>query len=59
MWDRRLQGVEAVIERQKRMPPEGTMIASSSSERTVDFASRGPVGRSATDDRFFHLATVF
>jgi hypothetical protein len=24
----------------------------------VDFASFGPVGRSATEPRFFHLATV-
>jgi hypothetical protein len=34
-------------------------IASSSIESTVYFGSRGPVGRSATEPRFFHLATVF
>ncbi len=35
------------------------MIASSSMERTVDLASLGPVGLSATVSRCFHLATVF
>jgi hypothetical protein len=35
------------------------MIASSSIDNTVDFGSFGPVGRSATELRFFHLATVF
>ena len=34
------------------------MIASSSMERMVDLGSRGPVGRSATEPRFFHFATV-
>ena len=33
------------------------MIASSSIDSTVDFGSFGPVGRSATELRFFHLAT--
>ena len=33
-------------------------IASSAIESTVDFASFGPVFRSATEPRFFHLATV-
>jgi hypothetical protein len=37
----------------------GTMIASSSIDSTVDFGSRAPVGRSATEPRFFQLATVF
>jgi hypothetical protein len=32
---------------------------SSSTESTVDLGSFGPVGRSATEDRFRHLATVF
>src|ERR1700757_3892907 len=36
-----------------------TIIASSSMERTVDLASLGPVGRSATVSRCFHFATVF
>ena len=35
------------------------MTASSSIERTVDLGSFGPVGRSAAEVRFFHLATVF
>ena len=35
------------------------MIASSSIESTVDFGSFGPVGRSATELRWRHLATVF
>ena len=35
------------------------MIASSSTERTVDFGSFGPVGTSVTEVRFFHFATVF
>jgi hypothetical protein len=35
------------------------MTASSSRERDVDFGSLGPVGRSAVESRFFHLATVF
>jgi len=34
-------------------------MASSSGDRTVEAAFFGPVGRSATDVRFFHLATVF
>ena len=34
------------------------ITASSSTVRTVDPASLGPVGRSETDVRFFHLATV-
>jgi len=38
---------------------KATMIASSSIESTVDFASFGPVFRSATHPRFFHLATIF
>ena len=38
---------------------KATMIASSSIERTVDFGSFGPVGRSATELRWRHLATVF
>jgi hypothetical protein len=34
-------------------------MASSSTDKTVDFGSLGPVGRSLTELRFFHLATVF
>ena len=36
----------------------GIMTASSSVERTVERGRLGPVGRSATEARFFHLATV-
>jgi hypothetical protein len=35
------------------------MIASSSTERTVDFGSFGPFFRSEVEVRFFHFATVF
>jgi hypothetical protein len=35
------------------------MIASSSIDSTVDLGSFGPVGRSATEVRLFHFATVF
>jgi hypothetical protein len=35
------------------------MTASSSIVSTVDFGRLGPVGRSATEARLFHLATVF
>jgi hypothetical protein len=35
------------------------MTASSSIDSTVDRATLGPVGKSAVDVRFFHLATVF
>ena len=38
---------------------KATITASSSMLRTVEAASLGPVGRSATDPRFFHFATVF
>jgi hypothetical protein len=35
------------------------MRASSPSVRTVDFGLFGPLGQSALELRFFHLATVF
>jgi hypothetical protein len=38
---------------------KATMMASSSTDRTVDLGSLGPVGWSVTVPRFFHLATVF
>jgi hypothetical protein len=38
---------------------KATAIASSSGVRTVDFGSLGPVGTSATEVRFRHVATVF
>ena len=38
---------------------KATTTASSSTDRTVDLASLGPVRRSETDFRDFHLAMVF
>ena len=35
------------------------MTASSSMERTVDLGYLGPVGKSASETRFFDFATVF
>jgi hypothetical protein len=35
------------------------MIASSSTDNTVERGAFGPVGRSATEARFFHFAAVF
>jgi len=35
------------------------MIASSASDKTDDFGSFGPAGKSCTEVRFFHLATIF
>jgi hypothetical protein len=40
----------------KVLPRKATTIASSSTDSTVDLGSFGPVGRSATEDRFLHLA---
>jgi len=37
----------------------GLSTASSSVVSTVDFGFLGPVGKSATEVRFFHFATVF
>jgi hypothetical protein len=34
---------------------KATMMASSSSDKLVDFGSFGPVGRSATESRCFHF----
>ena len=55
VWDRGLQGIEAVVQRQQGVRRRATMTASSSIDSTVDLATLGPVGRV----RFFHLATVF
>ncbi len=59
MRDRRLQGIEAIIERQQGVPTKGNDDRLSPIDSTVDFGSRGPVGKSATELRLFHLATVF
>jgi hypothetical protein len=55
----RLQGVEAVVERQQGMPSESDDHRLFFLVRTVDLGFFGPVGRSATEVRPFHLATVF
>ena len=59
MRDGRLEGVEAIVQRQQRVLSErhddGLVLAM---ERTVDLGSRGPVSRSATEPRFCHFATV-
>lgn len=55
----RLYGEEAVIVWPQGVAPESDMTASTSRKSTVDLGSRGPVGRSATELRFLHLATVF
>ena len=54
-----LKGVQAVVEWHSVCLRKATTIASSSGESTVERASFGPVGRSATEVRRFHLATVF
>jgi hypothetical protein len=59
MRDGRLQGVEAVVERQQGMPSESDDHRLFFLVRTVDLGFFGPVGRSATEVRPFHLATVF
>ena len=60
MRDGRLQSVQAVVERQQRMPAEGDDDGLFlDADRTVEQRSLGPVRRSETDFRAFHLATVF
>jgi hypothetical protein len=41
------------------MPPEATIIASSSIDRIADLVPFGPIGRSGTVSQLFHFATVF
>jgi hypothetical protein len=61
LGDRGLQGVEAVVERQERVLAkcDDDMMASCSTDKTVDFGTVGPVRRSAVESRFLHFATVF
>ncbi len=57
--DRRLQAVEKFVERQQSMPTEGNddrFLIQRQHRRMQVFR---PVGRSAREGRFFHLATVF
>ena len=58
MRDGRLEGIEAIVQRQQRMLSEHHDDRLVLDGRTVDLGSRGPVGRSATEPRFFHFATV-
>ena len=59
MRDGGLQGIEAVVGGSKACLRKATTTASSSADRTVDLGSLGPVRRSETDFRAFHLAMVF
>lgn len=54
-----MKRIEAVVERQQRVAAESDNDRSSSIESTVDLGSFGPVGRSETEARLFHFATVF
>ena len=55
-----LQGVQAVVERQQRVTTERDDDGlSSSTDSVVEVGALGPVGRSATEVRAFHLAIVF
>ena len=53
MRDRRLQRIEAVIERQQRVPAKGKNDRLFPIDSTVEVGCLGPVGRSATELRFF------
>jgi hypothetical protein len=57
--DRRLQGVEAVVQGQQGVLRKATTIASSSAVSTVERAVFGPILASCTKARLRHLATVF
>ena len=54
-----LQGIEAVVERQQRVLAEGDDDGLVLERQNRGLGSFGPVGRSATEVRRFHLATVF
>jgi hypothetical protein len=53
--DRRLQGIETVVERQQRVPAKRDDDSLVLDRRVVDFGTIGPVGKSATALRFFGL----
>jgi len=59
MRNRGLQGIKVVVERQQSMPSKGNDDGLFPPDRTVDLGSFGPVGRSETEVRAFHLAIVF
>src|SRR6516162_2120164 len=58
VWDGGLQGIKAISSGKSVCLRKATAIASSSSAKTVERGSFGPMGASWTKDRFFHLATV-
>jgi len=58
MRDCRLQGIEAVVQRQQCMLAEGDDDRSSSDDSTVQRGVFGPIGASWTKGRLRHLATV-
>jgi hypothetical protein len=57
--DRRLQGIEAIVQRQERMLAEGDDDGLVLDAQQVHFGCFVPVGKSETEVRFRHLATVF
>jgi hypothetical protein len=59
MRDRRLKRVQAIIQGQQAMTPKRHDDGFPSLDRTLECSSLGPVGKSLTDWRCFHLATVF
>ena len=58
MGDRCLQGVEAIVERQERVAPEGDDDGLVCGGEHRGAGSVGPVRRSWTELRFLHLAIV-
>jgi hypothetical protein len=58
MRDRRLQGIEAIVERQQRVPPEGDDDCLILDRKDRGFGSLGPAGRSATEPRFENSGTM-
>ena len=59
MRDRGLERVEAVVQRQQRVAPESDDHGFVLDRKHVERGALGPVGRSVTAVRVFHLATVF
>ena len=59
MRDGGLQGIEAIVERQHSMPLEGTDDGLFLCRQDCRSGLLGPVRRSETDFRAFHLAMVF
>lgn len=58
MRDGWLQGVQAVIQRQQRVPPEGYNDRLFLDRQNRRLRSFGPVRKSSTEARAFDLATV-